>query len=165
MTSPLNKGICLLSILVTSCSPHGSAVFSGPVDTWDAEARKLPLSQRYEAFRYGVTKMKPPVILDDPMADGGQSAAKFIMDKNDARPNDFMMIASMHVYDRMKARGIWSVCDSPGYDRAKMQASLIRDGTVRQRYVSYLGQVCYSRDQHRLIDHGYGARITVTRLR
>jgi hypothetical protein len=135
---------CVVGALLSCCAPKTPDVFKGPADTWEARARQLPLSERYHVFRYGITKMEPPVILDDPMADGGKVAADLIMYQNDVHPDDFVLVASVHVYDRMKSRKIWSICASKQYIHAKYQARLIKNKSLRDRYVSYLHQVCPS---------------------
>ena len=94
--------------------------------------------------------MHPSVILDNPMADEGEAAAILIMRENQAHPNDFMLVASVHVYDRMKARRIWSVCASSLYKRAQYQARLVRNKDLRERYRSYLHEVCPPGDSGQL---------------
>ena len=140
--NPIRGIIFLSGALIGACTPNAANVFDGPANTWDERARELPLTERYAAFRFGIARMKPPIILDDPMADGGQDAAKLIMKQNDVKPNDYVLVASVHVYDRMKARHIWSICGTLDYEHAKRQERLVKDPALRNRYVEYLREIC-----------------------
>lgn len=138
--------LCAAVVLLSACENKPSAIFDGPATTWDIRARKLPLSERYTAFRYGVSEMHPPVILDDPMADGGKAAADLILDRNRREPDDYLLLASVHVYDRMKTRSVWNICGTPEYGQAIGQANLIDDPDYRVRYAKYLIQICSPND-------------------
>ena len=132
---------CCLIVSVVGCAPRAAKVFSGPVETWDARARQLPLDQRYEAFRYGITKMKPPVILDDPMADGGEAAASRIIENNSARPNDYVIVGSVHVQQDESQAHLEHLRLARIWYRKNSDCSTY-NLHMWQRYLTYLGEVC-----------------------
>lgn len=132
----------LAATTLNACASKESEVFDAPADNWDARARRLPLNERYAAFEYGVMHMHPAIVLADPMADGGSGTAKLLLDKNQERPTDAMILASADIYERMKVRGIWSICESPDYRRARLQGALIKSSTSRALYASRISSIC-----------------------
>lgn len=132
-----------LLIFVAGCASKGASVFAGRTETWDAKARQLSLADRYKAFRYGVSKLTPPAILADPMADGGKDAGELILTGNAQKPDDKVILASLNVYDLMKRRGTWSLCSDPEHlSTARQQEALIADPLIKKRYSSYLANIC-----------------------
>ena len=135
-------GTCVLALLY-GCAPGPQGIFAGRPETWDERARQLSLEDRYRAFRYGLTNKIPPVILSEPMADGGARTVTIIQQDISRHPDDYVIVGSLHVYDSMKRRNIWNICVHLTVLHAiQRNADLINSSSLKQYYTSYLHTIC-----------------------
>jgi len=102
----------------------------------------LPIRERYQAFRYGVERLRPPVILSAPLAQGGEDALNIVISENRILPDDFVLMASLHVYSDAKQAGKVDVCSEKFIVEVVSQENLIHDMDLRAGYRNFLSQIC-----------------------